>query len=374
MDFDVAVLGLGAMGSATCAHLAARGVRVVGLERFTAGHDLGSSAGRSRIIRRAYFEHPSYVPLLDRSYDLWRDLEAQARIELLDLFGVLVVGAADSEIVRGVDRSARHYGIAVERFDTDMLRERYPALRIRDGETGILERDAGIVFPERGIAAHLAVACENGATVRDQARVVAIANGEAKVTLVLDTGEQIRCERLVVCAGPWTNALLAELALPLRVERNVQFWFQAERGTCTPRDLPAFLLDRDGWTVPVYGMPDLGDGVKFAFHGGGTATEPDRLQRTVDDLEIANARDVLEQWIPQAAGASLGTKACMYTLTPDGNFAIGVHPYDSRIAIACGFSGHGYKFAPVIGEIAADLAMDRKPVFDLGFLALDRFF
>jgi sarcosine oxidase len=372
MDFDVAVLGLGAMGSAACAHLAARGARVVGLDRYALGHDLGASAGRTRIIRRAYFEHPSYVPLLDRSYDLWRDLEARTQSELLDLFGVLVVGTPESPILRGVDRSARHYGIPIERFDTETLRSRYPMFRLRDDEVGILERDAGVVFPERGIAAHLAVAREGGASIRDRSHVVAIANGAASVSLILDSGEQVRCDRLAICAGPWSGALLAELALPLRVERNVQFWFRPEPGTCTPHDTPAFLLDRAGRPAPVYGIPDLGDGVKFAFHGSGATTDPERLIRTVGEDEIANARDTLEQWIPAAAGPSIGAKACMYTMTPDSHFAIGVHPHDPRIAIACGFSGHGYKFAPVIGEIVADLAMDRKPPYDLDFLSLNR--
>lgn len=372
MNVDVAVLGLGAMGSAACSHLAARGLRVSGFERFDLGHELGSSAGRTRIIRKAYYEHPAYVPLLERSYDLWRDLERRSHVRLLDLFGVLNVGNERSEVIQGVRASAKRYGLSVEHFDTASLRERFPMLRVLEGEAGILEREAGVVFPERGIAAHLASAREHGATLRDRVHVEAIERAADAVTIRLTNGERIRCARLIVCAGPWSRGLLSDLALPLRVERNVQFWFEPEPGACTKRDLPAFLLDREGWDVPVYGMPDIGMGVKFAGHGSGDAADADRLLRSVSDGEIEHARSVLAQWIPSAAGPLVATKACMYTVTPDRHFAIGYHPRDSRIVIACGFSGHGYKFAPVIGEIVADLAMDRHPPFELGFLSLER--
>ena len=372
MNVDVAVLGLGAMGSAACSHLAARGLRVMGFERFDLGHELGSSAGRTRIIRKAYYEHPAYVPMLERSYELWRDLERRSHVRLLDLFGVLCVGNEDSAVVRGVRASAKHYGLPVEELSTADLRARYPMLRILDGEAGTLERDAGIVYPERGVAAHVASAREHGAVLCDRAEVKAIERAADAVTVRFANGERVRCARLIVCAGPWSRALLSDLALPLRVERNMQFWFEPEPGRCTPHDLPAFLLDRQGWDVPVYGVPDIGMGVKFASHGSSDAADADRLQRSASDDEIARARHLLAQWIPRAAGPLVASKACMYTVTPDHHFAIGYHPRDSRIVIACGFSGHGYKFAPVIGEIVADLAMDRHPSFDLDFLSLER--
>lgn len=245
-------------------------------------------------------------------------------------------------------------------------------LRVLDDEAGILEREAGVVFPERGISAHLACARDDGAALHDYAHVTSIERASGALTLHFASGERVRCARLIVCAGPWSRALFPELALPLRVERNLQFWFEPDPGTCTRRELPAFLLDREGWDVPVYGVPDIGMGVKFGSHGSGDATDADRLPRDVSDGEVARARRLLAQWMPCAAGPLVASKACMYTLTPDHHFAIGYHPRDSRIVIACGFSGHGYKFAPVIGEIAADLALDRRPAFDLGFLALER--
>jgi sarcosine oxidase len=372
MDFDVAVLGLGAMGSAACSHLASRGVRTGGFERFTLGHDLGSSAGRTRIIRKAYFEHPSYVPLLERAYELWRGLEHRSHVQLLDLFGVLMAGTETSATIRGVERSAQKYGIPVERFDARGLRERYPLLHVHDDECGILEPEAGIVYPERGICAHLDYARESGAFLCGNTQIVAVERGR-ELTLVCADGTRTTCERAVICAGPWSSELLADLNFPLTVERNVQFWFEPEEGSCTPRTLPAYFLEREGWAAPVYGMPDLGDGVKFAFHGSGEVTSADRLERNISTGETERARAALAQWIPAAAGRAVSAKACMYTMTPDGHFAIGRHPSDPRIVIACGFSGHGYKFAPVIGEIVADLAMDREPPYDLGFLALDRF-
>jgi sarcosine oxidase len=374
VDVDVAVIGLGAMGSAACAQLAARGVNVAGFEQFDFGHELGASAGRTRIIRKAYFEGPFYVPLLERSYGLWRELEGRTGLQLLDLIGVLAVGDERSGIVRGTLSSAKQHGLDIERLDTAQLRRRYPMLHVLDGEVGVLEREAGVVFPERGIAAHLAWARESGALLRDHTEVIAIEHSGDAITLALAGGKSVCCARLIVCAGPWAQRLQRDLDLPLQVERNVQFWFAPERGNCTPRDLPAFLLDRAGWSAPVYGVPDLGTGVKFAEHGSGVATDADALRRDVGEDEVAHARQLLEQWIPCAAGPLVMAKACMYTLTPDRHFAIGLHSHDARIVVACGFSGHGYKFAPVVGEIVADLAMDRRSPFDLSALSPDRRF
>jgi sarcosine oxidase len=371
MDVDVAVLGLGAMGSAACGILASRGLRVAGVEQHAFGHDLGSSAGRTRIIRKAYFEDPAYVPLLERSYHLWHELERREGTRLLDLFGVLMIGRADSASVQGVRESAARFAIQTQTLDAGELRQRFSMFALLDDEIGVFEPNAGIVYAERAILAQLAAARADGAHIRQSARVTRIERGE-RIHLYCDDGAMIHTERLIVCGGAWTPELFDDLSLPLRVERNVQYWFEPRYETCSPGVMPAFFLERAGWPYPFYGMPDLGDGVKCAFHGSGDWTGAESLQRIVNEDEIERAHVALTTLIPNAAGAVISTKACMYTMTPDGHFALGHHPRDERIVIACGFSGHGFKFAPVIGEIVSDLACGLRTPFDVDFLSLNR--
>lgn len=372
MNVDVAVIGLGAMGSAGCAALAGRGARIVGLERFQFGDDRGSSTGKTRIIRKAYFEDPAYVPLLERAYEGWRALEQRTGSQLLDLYGVLMAGRPDSNAVRGVERSARAFDIPVERYDSRELRRKFPGCAPRADEVGIFEPAAGVVFPERANAAHLAVARAAGAELLDRSPVTAIDPQPASIVLHLGDGTRVNAARVIVTAGAWTSRLLRDLGLPLRVERNVQWWFRSNPSCFTPQTMPAFFVERDDAPYPFYGMPDTGDGVKFAFHGSGIIADPETIDREAHGAELEQARSMLESWLPGAAGECAAAKVCMYTLTPDGNFAIGAHPHDARITIACGFSGHGYKFAPVIGEIIAGFAMNCRPSFDLAFLSLER--
>lgn len=372
MDYDVAILGLGGMGSAVAAHAAARGLRVAGFERFALAHDLGASAGRTRIIRKAYFEDAAYVPLLDRAYTLWRELEETAQTALLDLFGVLMIGQPGSATIRGMAKAATLYAIPVEQLDTEQLRARFPQVAFDAGETGIYEPDAGVVFPERAIAAHLTVARNHGAHLYDRARVLSYEATRDSVRLIFQGGETVEAARLAVCAGPWTSELLAPLALPLRVQRNVQYWFGTQSGIAAPPSLPAFFLERNALPAPLYGIPDLGDGLKVAFHGYGETTQPDRLDREVHTGETDLMRTTLAALMPGFVHDLRATKACMYTMTPDANFGIGRDPRNDRVVIACGFSGHGFKFVPVVGEIVTGMLLDEVPKFDIGFLRIDR--
>lgn len=373
MDVDVAVIGLGAMGSAACATLTARGLRVAGIEQFALGHELGSSAGGTRLIRKAYFEDPEYVPLLERSYTLWRDLKHRAGTPLLDLCGILMIGRESSATIAGVMRSAAAYDIPIEPFDARQVRERFPAFQPRFDEVALLEPEAGIVFAQRAIAAQLDAARDDGAVLLADTRVTRIHLERERIELDLANESSVCAARLVLCAGAWTPGVMTGLRLPLRVERNVQYWFKPESAVSTLHAMPAFYLEREGWTYPFYGMPDRGDGVKCAFHGSGEWTGANELEREVNDREIAAAREALAAIVPDAAGTISAAKACMYTMTPDGNFVLAVHPHDERIVIAAGFSGHGFKFAPVIGEIVADLVTDTEPAFDLRFLHATRF-
>ncbi|HTX56164.1 MAG TPA: N-methyl-L-tryptophan oxidase [Candidatus Acidoferrales bacterium] len=373
MQYDAAVLGLGGMGSAAVAHLARRGLRVAGIERFSLMHELGASTGRTRIIRKAYFEDTAYVPLLQRAYTLWRELEELSQTALLDCFGVLMIGRPDSTAVTGVTRAADMFGIPTEPLDAVALRARYPRLALHADEVGILEPDAGVVFPERAIAAHLTLAQDLGAQLYDRASVRGFQLERRKVRIRIEGSDDVITDRLAVCAGAWTDDLLGRLGLPLRVQRNVQYWYTPPPQACGPAELPAFFLEREGLPAPLYAIPDLGDGFKAAFHGFGEFTWADTLDRNVHGAETAVMRDTLGELMPGTELRMREARACMYTMTPDANFGIGFDPQSPRVAIACGFSGHGFKFAPVIGEILTQMLLGEAPPYALDFLRLDRF-
>jgi sarcosine oxidase len=375
MVHDVAVIGLGGMGSAIAAHCAARGAAVVGVEQFERGHDLGSSAGKSRLIRKAYFEEPAYVPLLHRTYELWRKLEREAGVEILQITGILSVGDEGSEIINGTRRAAREHGLPLEVLSQDEVRSRYPTLRLLPDEMAVFEPDGGVLRPERAIDAHLRIAEANGAELRFGVGI----NGwtptdDGGVEVRLTDGSDIRARTLVLAMGPWFKRTLDSLGVPIRVQRNVQVWFSSNTDAYTAGRFPGFLLNRRGLPAPLYGFPDFGDGVKAAFHGFGDITEAEHLDRNID-----TARDVdpiaraMDEWMPGAAATFREAKACMYTLTPDAHFVVDRHPAHRNVILCGGFSGHGFKFAPVIGEIGADLALNGGTRHPIDFLSLRRF-
>ncbi len=373
MRYDAAVVGLGAMGAASLAHLARRGVRAIGIERYARGHALGASTGGTRIIRKAYFEDPAYVPLLERAYALWHDLEVETQTTLLDLVGMLMVGEPQREGIAGTLRVAGRYDLPLETYDAEDLARRFPGTRPRAAEIGLYERGAGIVFPEAGLAAHLGVAENAGAEMRFETRVRSWQRRDGGHQIVLDDASVVTAARLIVAPGMWAPELLAALDLPLRVQRNVQIWFSPSTHRFDRGAFPAFFLDRADLPAPLYGFPTIGGCLKAALHGFGDATDPATLDRTVREADVAAVRAGLETWIPGAAAAYTRGKVCTYALTPDGNFIVDRHPNDPSITIACGFSGHGYKFCPVIGEIVADLALDGATRFDIGFMRATRF-
>jgi sarcosine oxidase len=371
--YDAIVAGLGSMGSATLARAALRGMRVAGFERFERGHALGASSGATRMIRQAYFEDPAYVPLLLRAYELWRDLEGRTATELLDLVGVLIVGLPESVAVAGAQSSARLHGLAIERLDAAEIARRYPPTRPRPDEIGVLERNAGVVFPERAVEAHLRVAEDAGATLVFGRGVTGwSAHGDA-LRVALDDGTTVLTRKLALCQGPWMQAEFVALGIPLAVQRNVQFWFQSDPSEFGPSRLPGFLVDRADLPAPLYGFPDFGSGLKAALHGYGVQTAPDALEREVTREDFEPVQRALAQWLPGAAKFQRSAKACMYSLTSDEHFVIGAHPAGARVVLAGGFSGHGFKFSSVVGEIVSDLLADGATRHDIAFLSPTRF-
>jgi sarcosine oxidase len=374
MTFDVAVAGLGGIGSAIAAHCATRGASVIGLEQFNPVHDRGSSHGRSRMIRQAYFEDAAYVRLVLRSYELWRELEQKTAEQLLRITGVLSVGEEGSEIISGTKRSATEHALRLETLSRRQVQERYPMLRLLPDEVALFEPDGGVLNPERAVDAHLKMARAAGADLRFHTAMRSWEATEKGVTIVLEDETRISARTFILSLGPWFKETLDALGVPLRIQRNVQAWFSPSSTSYNAGLFPAFLLDRAGLPAPLYGFPDFGDGVKAAFHGFGQLTIADELDREVDNArDVAPIAAAMEEWMPGAAAEFREAKPCMYSLTPDGNFVIDRHPQHPNVVLCGGFSGHGFKFAPVIGEIAADLALDGQSRHRIDFLSLQRF-
>jgi sarcosine oxidase len=375
--YDVIVLGLGGMGSAAARHLARRGATVLGLEQFTPAHALGSSHGDTRIVRKAYFEHPDYVPLLRRTYPLWDELGAEIGRPLFVRTGALMIGARDSAVVAGTLASAQQWGLPHEMLDAGQMQQRYPQFSLRADEIAVFEADAGYVSPEDAVRAHLDLARRDGADLRFGAKVTAWRlDGDG--VLVTFAGGQARAGSLVLAAGAWTGPLAPGLDVPLRVARRVMHYLNPPAGPAQfdATRFPVYFF-QIGPGDGIYGFPLVGDpanGVKVGFHYRGGDGDPDTLDREVSGAEREEMRALLAERIPGLAGEHVDARVCMYTLTPDEHFVIDLLPGSAgRVAVAAGFSGHGFKFTPVIGEILADLALYGATEHPIGFLAAARF-
>ncbi len=379
--YDVAVVGLGIMGSAVAYQLAREGLRVVGLERFWPAHDRGSSSGHTRLIRRAHFEHPGYLPLVLRAYELWAEAEAAVGRTLLVPSEALVVGSEASPMVRGSLEAAAAAGLAYRLLDHAELGRRHPALRVRADEIGLVDDGAGILLAERCVAAYQALAVGAGAELRFGARVARIDGADLAsdrpLGLVVD-GLALHAEHVVLAAGPWTAKLLpASLDAPsLTAERVLSYFIEpgGERAGFDHGRFPVVLWDHA--RAPICVFPRVGRSpVKIAFQPEGVAIDPDALDREPTGDELRAMREHLEDAVPALAVGRATPKVCMYTSTKDGHFALGA--LAPRLVLVAACSGHGFKFGPVVGEIVADLVVrgaTRHPndVFDLDRDSLGR--
>jgi sarcosine oxidase len=361
LTHDVIIAGLGGMGSAAAYQLAGRGQRVLGLEKFSPAHDQGSSHGRSRIIRQAYFEGAEYVPLLLRAYELWEQLEEETGQELMTLTGGLMIGREDGELVSGSVKSADEHDLPYEMLDAAEIRRRFPAYAPGPETVALFEENAGFVRPEETVKAHLDRADSLGADLRFEEPVLSWEASESGVRVETPV-DSYEAERLVISPGAWAPQLLGDLDLPLEVTRQVMFWYEPTGGLepFLPERFPIFIWEPDDGNM-FYGFPAQDDdrGVKAAFfRAGGVSTSPETIDREVREEEIGFLRGYLADHIPELAGRCLDARACMYTNTPDEHFVISVYPENPRVVIACGFSGHGYKFCSVVGEILADLSIE----------------
>lgn len=355
--YDVIVLGLGGMGSAAAYTLAARGLHVLGLEQFTPAHDRGSSHGGTRIIREAYFEDPAYVPLVQHAYTLWHELEQATDRQLLQITGGLMIGQADSELVTGAIASARAHQLEHSVLSADEARQRFPIFALEPEDVAVYEPRAGLVRPEECVTAHLEMAARHDAELHFEERVLGWTADNSGVTVETAQG-RYTAGKLVITAGPWIGELVRELGPQLQVERVPVYWFEP-RNTAIfePERCPIYIWQRDDVGF-FYGFPRIDQQVKVARHYGGQITTAETIDREVHPDEFAEMRAILARFIPELAGTLIKTNVCMYTNSPDLHFVIDRHPQHANVAIAGGFSGHGFKFCPVIGELLADLTID----------------
>lgn len=376
MSWDAIILGLGAMGSATTYHLAQRGKRVLGIEQFTSPHDQGSSHGGSRIIRQAYWEGAEYIPLVARAFELWRRLERETGADLLHITGGLVVGATDGELVPRTIAASQRHAIPIEVMDRGATARRFPAFALQSSDSAVYEPGAGYLIPENCVRAHLEMAVKAGAELRFDEKVLKWTAAEGGVEVVTGRGTY-RAGHLVITAGPWANEAMAGL-FPLRVTRQAMVWFEPRGGVSgfLPGRFPIYVAEDVLGGAPVYGFPAIDGpegGVKVAIHGSDVVCTPETVDRTVCEADMQRASDAVKLRIPALDGRVLRAKTCLYTMTPDEHFLIGAHPRFQSCSIACGFSGHGFKFASVVGEVLADLAVDGRTAHPIGLFSPERF-
>jgi sarcosine oxidase len=368
---DVIIIGLGAMGSAAAYHLARRKKRVLGLDRFTPPHTFGSSHGQTRILREAYFEHPLYVPIVQRAYENWAELEYDVGEKLFQQTGGLMIGYPEGILVTGAQRSAQLHQLPHELLTAKEIRQRFPAFQPSDEMITVWEPRAGILFPERCVAAHLKMAQQYGAMLQfDETAVKWERDGEG-VRVTTAKGEYF-AQRLLISAGAWIGQLISELALPLTVERQVLLWFNpifhAEQ--LAPQNCPIYIFEHEPNRI-IYGFPDLGEGVKVGIHHEGERTDPDRVRRDVEADDIDAMRIILRRLMPAIDTVPRASAVCLYTNTPDAHFLIDFHPHHPQVLLASICSGHGFKFSSAFGEILADLLLVGRSRFDLSLFRLE---
>ena len=374
-SYDSILVGLCAIGSATVCQLARRGQRVLGLEMFEPGHDQGSSHGHHRMIRTSSIQDDGYVPLANRAFELWSELEELTGQELLRLIGEVRLSQPGDDPRQASHTAEMQRRGVWEVLDEAALRERFPGFRLHEGMVATYEADAGFLWSERGISTHVKVARQHGATIQTGEEVTGW-QPDGEGVLVTTTRGTYRAGQVILTVGPWAPELLAALDFPYQVIRSINGYFAPERADLWTAEAgaPDFLLE-----VPegsYYGIPSVEDiGVKIGRSATewGTPTTARTIRRAIDDSEIGMMRAALDKYLPGAAGAELKRITCMCTYTVDGDFIVDRHPEQPQVLFGCGFSGRGYKFAPTMGEVLADLAIGGTTRHDIAFLSARRF-
>ncbi|MBI3841334.1 MAG: N-methyl-L-tryptophan oxidase [Thaumarchaeota archaeon] len=368
---DALVIGCGVMGSSVSYNLASRGLRVVNVERFRVNHELGSSHGRTRIIRLAYYEDERYVPMLRRAFEAWREVERKSGAQLLRMTGGLMMGREEGELVGGVLRTARAHGLEHHVLSAREAEERFEAFTLSEEFVAVHEESAGMLFAEESVRAFVGLAREAGCDFVQSAQVTGWKAGPEGVEVEAG-GERFLADRVVSCAGPWTGQLFPGV-LPLKCERQVPLWFSSlGDGAFGPDRMPVFIMEEEPGRF-FYGLPEVGHGVKVARTHEGDIVEPDRVNREVASEDTAPVEAFVARRLKKLGREPIASTTCLYSNTPDFNFAIGPHPKEGRVLVVSACSGHGFKFASVIGEIVSDMVTGKKNEFDVSWLGPERF-
>ncbi|MGD9721979.1 MAG: N-methyl-L-tryptophan oxidase [Pirellulales bacterium] len=370
--YDVIVLGVGGVGSAALMHLARRGVRALGIDRFPPGHDRGSSHGQTRLIRQAYFEHPDYVPLVRRAFDLWEDLERASGQSLYRQVGLLQVGPAGGHVLRGVRESARQHGLEIENLSARDCAARFPSFTVLDEHEAAFERRAGYLLVEPCVQAHAREAERLGAELRLSETIRAWRADASGCTVETDHAHYV-AGKLVIAAGAWAGQLLADLGTPFEVRRKPLFWFRTRDDSyAADNGCPGYFYELPEGCF--YGFPQIdAGGIKVAEHtGGAVVPDPLTVNRDLDPHEQQRVAHFVSHFLPRASTHCTDHAVCLYTMTPDEHFVVDRHPDHPQVAFAAGLSGHGFKFTPVLGEALADLALNGATDLPIGFLSASR--
>ncbi len=372
--FDCIVLGTGGIGSAALHCATKKGWKVLGIDQFGPAHNLGSSHGQTRMIRTAYFEHPNYVPLVQRALKNWDEIQCMTPLPLLRRSGLLQIGYEDGAVVQGVLKSAADHSLELERLTAKQVRERYPLIKPNDEHVAIFEQEAGFLRVEKCIATLLKRAMVAGAQYASSTKVI---RWEAEIdgtyTVITDK-ENYRTKRLIVTAGAWSQSLLESLGLPLRIVRKQQQWIQSDRvDGHVETGFPCFIVETSSrdW---FYGIPAIDKlGMKIAEHTGGQPIDsPDGLDRELSEHEVERVKHFVDQHLDFGHYRVIYHDACMYTFSPDEHFIVDRHPEHEGVVFAAGMSGHGFKFAPVLGDQLVELLVSEGDS-KMEFLKLSRF-
>ncbi|WOO41717.1 N-methyl-L-tryptophan oxidase [Rubellicoccus peritrichatus] len=365
-EADIIVVGVGAMGSSALYHLSKSGANIIGLERFKPGHDRGSSHGECRMIRKAYFEHPNYIPLLNRAYELWDDLNSQVPQPLFHRTGLIIYGPPESPLIEGIDQAASEHDLPIEKINAAGGQDRFPHLRVPAGMTGRYEADGGYLEVENTIRAYAELAEENGVTLINNCELLDWKTIKDKVQLETSQGT-FQAKKMIVAGGAWNAGILKLPKIPFKVHRVMQFWFASNSDYTAQNGFPSFAFYLpEGF---YYGFPGLNNVIKVAQHAPGAFMEdPDQLNPMPLPEEVAAIKKAVKTLLPDLPSTPVRHSACMYTMTPDQHFLIDHHPETDNIIIAGGFSGHGFKFSPVIGEILSELSLTGQTRHSIDFL------
>jgi sarcosine oxidase len=370
--FDAVVVGCGAMGSAAAYQLASRGLRTLVVERFDLNHTHGSSHGKTRIIRTAYSENPRYVPLVRRALSAWMELQKESGKRIYRMTGGLLVGRREGALVAGALRSARQFRLQHELLSSAQVMDRFGVFRFDENVSAVYERNAGVLFPEEIIESYVTLARNTGAEFRFREPLIRWKSRKDGIELRTEK-DSFSADRVVLAMGGWSASFLKRV-VTLTCERQVPFWFDAGGNAAFGADrMPVFIVENESGRT-FYGIPDVGHGVKVAMHHGGEEVDgPDSVDRRVVKSDKQPVQDFVRRVMPRLSRDPLDWTTCVYTNTADGNFVVDFHPRDSRTIVVSACSGHGFKFASVIGEIAADLATDGRTEHDISLFAIQRF-